>query len=57
MESSYHESVMVKEVLESLHVNKGSLYIDATLGTGGHALEIIKAGGKIFGIEADPEIL
>lgn len=53
----YHESVMVKEVLESLHIDTGSQIIDATLGTGGHTEAIIKAGAKVLGIEADPKIL
>lgn len=54
---NYHESVMVREVLENLHLKTGSKYIDATLGTGGHTFEIIKAGGEVLGIEADPEML
>lgn len=54
---NYHESVMIGEVIENLHINTGSQYIDATLGTGGHALEILKAGGKVLGIEMDPEML
>lgn len=48
---------MVKEVLANLHIEKGGKYIDATLGTGGHALEIIKDGGELLGIEADPKML
>jgi len=57
MNNSYHESVMVREVLENLHIKKGSKIIDATLGTAGHTEEIVKAGGKVLGIEADPEML
>lgn len=62
----YHKSVLVKEVLESLHLsnklhfNKSSQsgkYIDCTLGTGGHAEAILKAGGCVLGIEADPKML
>ena len=53
----YHESVMVREVVENLHINNQAKYIDATLGTGGHSLEIIKAGGEVLGIEADPAML
>ncbi|MDP1760398.1 MAG: 16S rRNA (cytosine(1402)-N(4))-methyltransferase, partial [Candidatus Woesebacteria bacterium] len=53
----YHEPVMVKEVLESLHINISSQTIDATLGTGGHAEAIINKGGKVLGIEADPKML
>jgi len=54
---------MVKEVLESLHLSNrlhlktGSQIIDATLGTGGHTEAIVKAGGKVLGIEADPKML
>lgn len=56
----YHESVLVKEVLESLHLNtssQNSKYIDCTLGTGGHTEAILKAGGSVLGIEADPRML
>ena len=60
MKTNYHESVMVKEVTESLHLNTSSQnngkYIDCTLGTGGHAEAIIKAGGEVLGIEADPKM-
>jgi 16S rRNA (cytosine1402-N4)-methyltransferase len=44
---------MVGEVVNQLHIKKGSLYIDATLGTAGHTLEIIQGGGKVLGIDAD----
>lgn len=44
---------MVDEVVRELHVKKGSLYIDATLGTAGHTLEIVKEGGKVLGIDTD----
>lgn len=52
-----HETVLVEEVVSHLHINKLEKYIDATLGTGGHTLEIVKKGGKVLGIEADPEML
>ena len=57
MDKKIHESVMVHEVVDSLHINKLGKYIDGTLGTGGHSLEIAKLGGKVLGIEADPEVL
>lgn len=56
----YHESVLVKEVIESLHLNTSSQngkYIDCTLGTGGHTEAILKGGGSVLGIEADPKML
>ena len=54
--SKYHESVMVKEVIESLHIKTGSLVIDATLGTGGHSDAILNLGAKVLGIEMDPKM-
>lgn len=52
-----HESVLLKESIEALHIQKGERYIDATLGAGGHAVEILSRGGVVLGIEADPGIL
>jgi 16S rRNA (cytosine1402-N4)-methyltransferase len=52
-----HEPVMVHEVIERLHIKKGGKYIDATVGAGGHAAEILKKGGELLGLEADPEML
>ncbi|MBI4040023.1 16S rRNA (cytosine(1402)-N(4))-methyltransferase RsmH [Candidatus Daviesbacteria bacterium] len=49
-----HQSVMLKEVVEALGVKAGHWYLDATLGAGGHSLEILRLGGKVFGIDADP---
>lgn len=55
--NNYHESVLVNETVEALHIEKNCNYIDATVGNGGHALEILKAGGKVLGIDLDPEML
>ena len=52
-----HKPVLLQEVLAFLQVKKGGRYIDATLGEGGHAKEIIKLGGEVLGIEQDPAIL
>ncbi len=57
MKNKYHESVMVREVVQSLHIKKGSLVIDGTLGTGGHSEAILEAGASILGIEMDPKML
>lgn len=48
---------MSSEVVRELHIKKARRYIDTTLGTGGHTLEIVKNGGIVLGIEADPEML
>ncbi len=57
MKNNYHESVLVDKVIEVLHIEKARKYIDATVGNGGHTLEILKQGGQVLGIELDPKIL
>lgn len=54
---NYHTPVLTKEVLEYLNVREGEKYIDATVGGGGHATEIIKRGGNVLGIDQDSEAL
>ncbi|MBI3566232.1 MAG: 16S rRNA (cytosine(1402)-N(4))-methyltransferase RsmH [Elusimicrobia bacterium] len=55
-----HEPVLLAEVLERLVTDRGGLYLDATLGLGGHSeaiLRAISAQGKVLGLDADPEAL
>lgn len=40
---SYHLSVLVEEVINGLSVSGGGVYIDGTLGDGGHSLAILNA--------------
>lgn len=53
----FHTPVLLKETIESLCVLPGKTYIDTTLGHGGHTLEILKLGGKVYGFDQDPENL
>lgn len=50
----YHVPVLLNEVLEFLHIEKGKKYIDATLGDGGHTVEILKLGGHVLGLDYSP---
>ncbi len=56
-----HIPVLLHEVLEFLDVRADGLYIDATLGAGGHAeaiLQILQQGrGRLLGIDRDPAAL
>ena len=55
-----HTPVMVKEVLELLQPKPEGIYLDATLGAGGHAGALLeKTEGKIqlIGIDQDPQAL
>ncbi|MEB3206895.1 MAG: 16S rRNA (cytosine(1402)-N(4))-methyltransferase RsmH [Vampirovibrionales bacterium] len=52
-----HTSVMLQEAVTALNPTSGRLYVDATIGAGGHALEILKASlpaGKLIGFDRDP---
>lgn len=51
---NYHFPVLLKETISSLSVNKNSIYIDATLGHGGHTIEILKQGAIVYGFDQDP---
>ena len=53
-----HISVMPGEVIGLLAVKKNGIYVDGTLGGGGHSLEILKAGaGRVIGIDRDTDAL
>lgn len=52
-----HRPICVREILEILAPKPGEIAVDATLGHGGHALEIVRAllpGGRLFGLDVDP---
>jgi len=59
--SEYHEPVLVHEVIGYLRLDvplkKQAYFIDTTVGTAGHTLKILKAGGNVLGIDADKELL
>ena len=54
-----HYSVMLSETVDGLCVKDGGIYVDGTLGGGGHAEEILKRGKKVrlIGIDRDGEAL
>jgi 16S rRNA (cytosine1402-N4)-methyltransferase len=56
----YHQSVLVREVLELLQASQAGLVYDVTAGDGGHMeafLQVMPATGRIVGIDRDPEAL
>lgn len=53
-----HRSVMSEEVVRYLGCRPGGVYLDGTIGGGGHTLEILKAtepAGRVIGIDRDGE--
>ncbi len=60
LEEQLHVPVMLREVLDYLKLAPGQIIVDATLGTGGHSLEILKRitpGGRLVGIDRDENSL
>lgn len=54
---NYHQPVLVPEVIKYFNPKVGQIYLDVTLGNGGHSLEILKSGATVWGLEADPHNL
>lgn len=58
--SGYHEPVLVAETLACLALRADGVYIDATLGGGGHTRAILNSlgpEGRVIGIDQDPDAI
>jgi len=57
---SFHTPVMLEKVLQSLRCKPGGIYVDGTLGGGGHARAILEntaPDGLLIGIDRDDDAL
>ena len=55
-----HKPVLVEETIHWLAIKAGGLYVDATVGLGGHAIEIVRrlgTGGRLVGLDRDAQAL
>ncbi len=55
-----HEPVLVREVVERLVTRPTGVYVDATVGGGGHAqaiLNVLRPTGRVIGLDRDPAAL
>lgn len=55
-----HYSVLRDETIEELHIRPDGIYVDGTLGGGGHSLEICKrlsSQGRLIGIDQDEDAI
>ena len=55
-----HEPVLLHEAVEQLVTDANGIYVDATLGGGGHSMEILQhldGQGTLYGIDQDDEAL
>ncbi len=50
-----HKSVLLDEVIESMNINPRGIYVDGTIGGGGHSYEIAKrlTTGSLIGLDQD----
>lgn len=55
----YHRPVLLDECLEGLAIHENGVYLDGTLGGGGHSSEILKRlrSGRLIGIDRDTDAL
>ncbi len=55
-----HQSVLLYETVDSLQVKPDGIYVDGTLGGGGHALEVCRRlgeHGRLIGIDQDADAI
>lgn len=53
-----HEPVMVAETLSLLVPSRGGLFVDCTVGLGGHARALLEGGAsRLLGLDRDPDAL
>src|SRR5258706_9733125 len=58
MPNARHEPVMVEEVLEHLAPSRGGMFVDCTVGLGGHARALLEAGAsRLIGLDRDTAAL
>lgn len=56
MTSTSHYSVLLNESIDYLNIKPDGIYVDGTLGMGGHSLEIVSrlTSGHLFSFDKDP---
>ncbi|MBE5848104.1 MAG: 16S rRNA (cytosine(1402)-N(4))-methyltransferase RsmH [Lachnospiraceae bacterium] len=55
-----HTSVLLEETIDNLHIRPDGIYVDGTLGGGGHSFHIaekLTGGGRLVGIDQDDEAI
>ncbi len=54
MSEYVHEPVLPRETVELLRPGAGELFLDGTLGGGGHAALVLERGARVIGLDKDP---
>jgi len=53
----FHEPVLAKEVVELLRPGPGMVFLDGTLGGGGHSGLLLEGGARVIALDKDPRAL
>ncbi|MDE7164650.1 MAG: 16S rRNA (cytosine(1402)-N(4))-methyltransferase RsmH [Clostridiales bacterium] len=53
----YHIPIMAQKIIEALKIKHDGLYLDGTLGGGGHSQAILNAGGRVVAIDRDSDAI
>jgi 16S rRNA (cytosine1402-N4)-methyltransferase len=56
-EYDYHLPVMLNECCDNLLIKPGGVYVDCTMGGGGHTKAILERGGNVIGLDQDPDAI
>jgi len=56
-EEFFHEPVLAREVVEVLRPSPGKLFLDGTLGGGGHSGLLLQEGARVIALDKDPRAL
>lgn len=55
-----HTSVLLEETIDNLNIRPDGIYVDGTLGGGGHAFEVLRrleGNGRLIGIDQDADAI
>ncbi|MFC1627237.1 16S rRNA (cytosine(1402)-N(4))-methyltransferase RsmH [Patescibacteria group bacterium] len=52
-----HKPVLLKQTIDALNIKPNGVYLDCTLGSGGHTIQILNKGGKVYGLDIDPKAI
>jgi 16S rRNA (cytosine1402-N4)-methyltransferase len=55
--SEYHTPVLVNDVIQAFDLHVGDVIVDATVGGGGHSLELLRKGAFVIGIDTDHDAI
>jgi 16S rRNA (cytosine1402-N4)-methyltransferase len=53
----FHRSVLLRETVAALQPAAGKIFLDGTVGGGGHSLALLEAGASVIACDQDPQAL